>query len=53
VIGLGKERSFGEELTAARGMQDHQMVVDGATDQAKAPGFDLVDCPRPVALPEE
>src|SRR6516225_7581389 len=29
------------------------MVIDGATDKAKPPAFDFVDCRRQVALPEQ
>jgi hypothetical protein len=53
VIGFGKKRGFGEQLTPARGMEDHQMVVDGAADQAKPTAFDFVDCRSPVVLREQ
>jgi hypothetical protein len=33
--------------------EDHQMVVEGAADQAKPTAFDFVDCRSPVALPEQ
>jgi hypothetical protein len=50
VIGFGKERGFGEELASARRMQDHEMVIDGAADQAQPTAFNLIDRRRPVAL---
>jgi hypothetical protein len=53
VIGFDKERGFGEELAAARRMEDDQMVIDGAADPAKPTAFDFVDRRSPVALPEQ
>lgn len=53
VIGFGKQRGFSEELAAARRMEDHQMVIDSAADQAKPTAFDLIDRRCPVALPEQ
>jgi hypothetical protein len=34
-------------------MEDHQMVIDGAADQAKPTAFYLVNRRSPVALPEQ
>ena len=53
VVGFGKERGFGEELAPARRVEDHQMVIDSAADQAKPTAFDFVDRRSPVALPEQ
>ena len=53
VIGIGEQGGFGEELAPAGGMKDHQMVIDGAADQAQPTAFDLVDRRRRVTLPEQ
>jgi hypothetical protein len=53
VIGVGEQRGFREEFASASGMQDHQMVIDGAPNQAQPSAFDLVDRRRRVALPEQ
>ena len=53
VIGIGKKGGFGEELAPAGGMKDHQMVIDGAADQAKSTTFDLVDRRRLITLTEQ
>ena len=44
---------FREELAPTRSMEDHQMIIYGAADQAKPTAFDLVDGRSPVALPEQ
>jgi hypothetical protein len=41
VVGVGKERGFGEELAPMRCIEDHQMVIDSAADQAKPTAFTL------------
>ncbi len=53
VVILGKEGGFGKELTPARGMENHQVIIGGAPDEPQPAAFDLVDCPSPVALLEK
>ena len=53
MIRVGKQGSFGEELAATCGMQDHKVVIDGAADQAKPTALDFVDRRSPIAMPEQ
>ena len=53
MISFGEQRGFGKEFAPARRVQDNQMVIHSAADQAKPTAFDLVDCCRPVPLLEQ
>jgi len=53
MIGVGKQRGFGEEFAPTRGMQDHKVVIDGAPDQTEPTAFDLVDRRSRITLPEQ
>src|SRR5438105_3617169 len=53
VIYLRKKGGFGKELTLAGRVEHHEMVIDGAADEAKPTAFDLVNRRRPIALLEQ
>src|SRR5947208_349974 len=53
VIYLRKKGGFRKELAPAGRMKDHEMVIDGAPDEAEPTAFDLVDRRRSVPLLEQ
>lgn len=53
VIGVCEKRCFRKQLAPAGRVEDHEMVIDGAADEAKPTAFDLVDRRRSVPLLEQ
>jgi hypothetical protein len=43
VVGFGKQRGFRKKLAPARCVQDDEVIVAGAADQAQPAALDLVD----------
>ena len=53
VVGFCEEGGFLKELASARGMENHKVIVDAASDEPKPTAFDFVDRGGPVALFEQ
>lgn len=53
VVGFREQRGLRKELASARGMEDHKVIIDGASDEPKATAFDLVYRGGLVALFEQ
>ena len=53
VVGLREKRSLSEKFTPAGGMQDDEMVIDSAAEEAEPTALDLINRRGGVALLEQ